>query len=613
MRAGRKHVDRQAGCIIRGKRRGKHPAFQKGFGARQAAQIVEIGLNAINARCIERRSEICSSLLASCTLHNHFGKHGIIEGRYVGPRRDPAIDADTVGKADLGEQSRGRLEILSRIFGVEPDLNRVSLRLAPIPVQAAKLTGRLPHHNFDEVEARHLLGHGMLDLEPRIHFEEIELLFLLVIDELDRAGGCVGNCFAKTHGRFMQSHALRSAEAGSGRLLDHLLVAALGRAIALAERNHAAFTVAENLDLDMTRGSDVFFEEETAILEIRKCKPPHRLIEAGHVIGGMAELQADTAASRRAFQHDGIADLGCPCQRIVEIDDQRRSRQKRHPALLRELPGRMLQREGAHMFRPRPDKCDTFTRQRGGEFRILAEEPVSRMNGLRTRLPDGRKNGVDIEITFRDRRGPHVNGFIRQADMGRKPIRVGIDRNRRYSHAPQRLDDANCYLATIGDQNFLEHRASDDTRQHHPGGNASGVPDQCTNGRGVESIAGIVHLWTIRDNAEQIHLCAYLHVIARFRYPVDNSQRPIFLDWHIHEEVDVGNDVALGEAVTRELHHEIVTAAMHVACLIAEAHRIRLRRACACRSIVITGRIGDHDTQHIAEIRNELRAHRHVR
>ncbi len=179
----------------------------------------------------------------------------------------------------------------------------------------------------------------------------------------------------------------------------------------------------------------------------------------------MAELEADAAAARGTLQHHRIADITGPCQRIVEIDDERRTGKKRHTALLGNLARRMLEREGAHMFRPRADKGNAFARECRRKFRILAEKAVTGVNGFCTRLPHRRENGFHVEIAFGDRRRADADSLIREMDMRREAVRLGVNGDGPDAHPPERLDDAQSDFAAIGDQNLVEHLASSGTRR----------------------------------------------------------------------------------------------------------------------------------------------------
>ena len=75
----------------------------------------------------------------------------------------------------------------------------------------------------------------------------------------DRARGALG-------GRLHRLSRVRR-RARRGRLLDQLLVPALDRALALAERQHAAVGVGEHLDLDVARRDDRLLDVERAVAE----------------------------------------------------------------------------------------------------------------------------------------------------------------------------------------------------------------------------------------------------------------------------------------------------------------------------------------------------------
>ena len=105
----------------------------------------------------------------------------------------------------------------------------------------------------------------MLDLQPGVDLEEGRLLAIGVVDELDGSRpsgtGPSGPTAAPTR---PWSGATASGRARGRRLLDHLLVAALERAVALAERHHPPVAVTEDLHLDVAGPLDQSLEEHTA-------------------------------------------------------------------------------------------------------------------------------------------------------------------------------------------------------------------------------------------------------------------------------------------------------------------------------------------------------------
>ena len=124
-----------------------------------------------------------------------------------------------------------------------------------------RLAGRDPQLPSDEVEPGDRLGHRMLDLQPRVHFEKIEL-FGGVEQELDGSGAAVADRTRGGDRGFGDLAPQLGGDRRRRRLLDHLLVPALDRAIAFAQMDDVALRVREDLDLDMAGVRDRLLENE---------------------------------------------------------------------------------------------------------------------------------------------------------------------------------------------------------------------------------------------------------------------------------------------------------------------------------------------------------------
>ena len=75
----------------------------------------------------------------------------------------------------MRQPSRARLKILRRIFRVEPHLNGTARWPNRHLSQSRQLARRLPHHPLHQIDARDFFGDAVLHLQPRVHFQEIEL------------------------------------------------------------------------------------------------------------------------------------------------------------------------------------------------------------------------------------------------------------------------------------------------------------------------------------------------------------------------------------------------------------------------------------------------------
>ena len=106
----------------------------------------------------------------------------------------------------------------------------------------------------------------MLDLEPRVHLEEREAA-AVVEQELARPRAHVADGAPERQRRLAHALAQCRVDGGRRRLLEDLLVAALDRAVALAEVDPRAVAIEQDLDLDVARADHEAFEDEPVIAE----------------------------------------------------------------------------------------------------------------------------------------------------------------------------------------------------------------------------------------------------------------------------------------------------------------------------------------------------------
>ena len=152
----------------------------------------------------------------------------------------------------------------------------------------------------------------MLDLDAAVQLEEEELV--AVEDELDRAGAAVADRLAERDGRVVQRRPQRGGEAGCGRLLEHLLVAPLDGAVALADRDDAPVRVGEELHLDVARSLEVALAVERAVAERALGLALGRLERVVELVRRANDAHAATAAARRRLDEQREADLLAACR-----------------------------------------------------------------------------------------------------------------------------------------------------------------------------------------------------------------------------------------------------------------------------------------------------------
>ena len=113
------------------------------------------------------------------------------------------IHADAMAARDMHEfnAARAGLEIVERVFRIDPAFNRVFGKLNVFLVVAQFLTGGDADLLLDDVDPGDFFGDGVFDLHPRVHLDEVEFLFLFVVEEFNRSGVDIADRFGGFDGR----------------------------------------------------------------------------------------------------------------------------------------------------------------------------------------------------------------------------------------------------------------------------------------------------------------------------------------------------------------------------------------------------------------------------
>src|SRR6266478_4241881 len=235
-------------------------AAQDGQRGSQAAHVV-LGEGAVHAR--DRR-------LAVRRPDDELGHQGVVVARH----RVALVDARVVAHpgAAGGAQSqdlawRGH-EVGVGVLGVDAAFDGVAAEGNVLLRVAELLPCGDPDLLAHQVAPRHELGHGVLDLQPRVDLEEVELA-VAIHEELDGAGIYVARRPRDPAGRLAHLAPQLGGDAGRWALLDELLIPALDRALALAEMNDGAVGVGEDLDLDVARRGDVLLDVDGRVAKGR--------------------------------------------------------------------------------------------------------------------------------------------------------------------------------------------------------------------------------------------------------------------------------------------------------------------------------------------------------
>ena len=276
----------------------------------------------LDLELVECAAGTLECLLAVLTGDDQFGEH-----RIELPADDVAllhagVDAHAGARGLLvdGDRAGRGEEVSAGVFAVDPELDRVSARcgvfgeLELLAVGDAELLA-------DEVDARRLLGDGVLDLQTGVDLEEGDQA-VVADEEFDGARTVVTGLAADGLGRRVDAVALFVGEERCGCLLDELLEATLQRAVAGTGDDHVAVLIGDDLRLDVACLVEVALDEALAATERGDGLTGGRLEQLGDLLDGVGHLHAAATAAERRLDRDRHAVLLGERDDLVGVADR---------------------------------------------------------------------------------------------------------------------------------------------------------------------------------------------------------------------------------------------------------------------------------------------------
>ena len=446
--------------------------------ARNSARFVSIpptrisSSAAASASIAPGRSDACTTTLR---------EQRVVVRRDLGAEPDPRVDARVPRRDPFGHGPCARPVSVHWVFGVDAHLDRRSVRTRRRRElgERREIAASQPDHPLDQVDAQHHLRHRVLDLEARVHLEERVLTRGRVDDELDRAGGAVPHRCAQRDRRAGERGARCVVETGRGRLLDHLLVAPLDRAVTLAERDHLAAAVAEDLHLDVPGGDHEAFDEAPAVAEVTGREPGDGVEGLRERVFGVAAAHADAAAPGATLEHHGVPDDGCCGEGVVAVTQHGAAREQRDAGPERERSGGVLAPERIEVFGRGADPRDAGGLARAREPGVFRQEAVPGMQRVRAGVRGRGEEALTVEVALARRGRPEADRLVGEVDVRRVPIRIRVDRDRREPEAADRREDPHRDLAPVRHEDLPHRHARPLTRPTRAAGSGWGS-NRCT-------------------------------------------------------------------------------------------------------------------------------------
>jgi hypothetical protein len=230
---------------------------------------------------------------------------------------------------------------------------------------------------LDQVDPGHDLGHRVLDLDPRVHLDEEELVAVEIDEELHGPRVPITGRRTQPLRGFADRNAQLLRQINRRRHLHDLLVAALHRAVPLPQVDEVAVRVPEDLHLDVLRPGDVPLNEHLAAAEggaglaLGLLELPDQLrllLDDAHPAAAAAE--AGLEDQRVTDLLGGRLHLGRLGHAVLGPGDGRDVRLLGQP-----LGGRLVAERLEQLGR-RADERDPVLLARPGQPGVLGQEPV---------------------------------------------------------------------------------------------------------------------------------------------------------------------------------------------------------------------------------------------
>ena len=210
---------------------------------------------------------------------------------------------------------------------------------------------------------------------------------------------------ARARGRGRRAAREAGVHCRRGRLLDQLLVAALDRAVALAELDDVAVRVAEDLDLDVARVGEVALQVDRAVAE-EALPLAARGVERAAARPRGRDAEADPAAAAGGLHRDRVADLRGHACAVVELSTAPCCPARRARRAARESARARLLAHRLDRLRRRADEDDARVGTAPREGRVLGEEAVAGMERVAAVPPARLEHRVDVEVALGGGRRP---------------------------------------------------------------------------------------------------------------------------------------------------------------------------------------------------------------
>ena len=362
--------------------------------------------------------------------------------------------------AQMLDATRRRQKTACRIFGVDARLDRVTADRELFLCQRQRLARGDPQLPFDKIQSRDHLCNRMFDLQPGVHFHEVEAATRLG-NEFDSSRADVAHRLRRRNSRVAHLLAAFCVHAWRRRFFENFLITALHRTVALEQMQARSVRIRKHLHFNMSRTRQIFFEQHLVIAERRGGLPLRRRQRLAEFTRLMYHAHAFAATAGRGLDQHRIADApGFFCEhrgllRVAVIAGHQRHAGFLHHCLRGGFRTHRFDRGGR-----RPDELDAGLLAGTCEFRILRQETVARMNRLGAAFLRDIEYAIAAQIGLARMRRPDQPGLVAADDMQRVRVRLRVNGDSAYAETFRGARNAAGNFAAVRYEYFFKHSST---------------------------------------------------------------------------------------------------------------------------------------------------------
>ena len=383
---------------------------------------------------------------------------GVVEGRDLVAGVDVAVDPHPgpAGGKPAGDLARRRSEVVARILGIDPALDRMAGEADLVLAHRDRFTAGDAQLLGDQVDPGHHLGDRVFDLNAGVHLHEVEAA-AAIHQELHGAGALVADAACRSHGGGSHPFTQLWIQPRAGGLLQQLLVPALDRAVALPQVHHVAVAVGQHLHFHVAGPVDEFLHVEARVAEGGFGFALGGLEQVVELVGGRDQPHPPAAAACGGLDHHRVAHLcGEGCCRGGVRQQAFATWDGGDPHLLHRGLGGGLVAHGPDRFRGGAHKGDAVVLADLGEAIVFGQKAVARMDRIGAAGGGGGEDVGNIEIASAAGGFPHADGLVGQLHVQRVAVHGAVHGHRGDAQFAAAAQDAQGDFATVGDQQLAD-------------------------------------------------------------------------------------------------------------------------------------------------------------